>query len=179
MGILGKVFNAYADPRASMARRIAARPRESLLLVLIVLVSLVGFFAGIPSAVRQAAAFGDDGVLPGILAGRLMAALFATPLFVYALAALSHLVARLAGGQGYFWTSRLALVWALVLSLPFSVLGSILPSAFAIATVLPFLWYWAACLSQAHAFASTWRTFVILVAFSLLIIGGIALYLPV
>jgi hypothetical protein len=48
----------------------------------------------------------------------LFAWLFVVPLMAYGLAALSHMIARLFGGQGSWYGARLALFWALLASIP-------------------------------------------------------------
>jgi hypothetical protein len=44
--------------------------------------------------------------------------LFVAPLGLYAIAAFSHLVARLLGGQGTWYGARMALFWALLAAAP-------------------------------------------------------------
>ena len=81
------------------------------------------------------------------------------PLMAYGLAGLTHLVARLLGGRGSWYSARLALFWALLASSPawllhglvagfigpgpaLSVVGGIL--------LLAFLTIWALCLAEAE-----------------------------
>ena len=52
------------------------------------------------------------------MAGALFAWLFVAPIFLYGVAALSHMIARLFGGQGSFYLARVALFWALLAATP-------------------------------------------------------------
>src|SRR3990167_11439417 len=75
--------------------------------------SLLLFVVQWPSLSR--AAFLDPSVpLDARMGGALMGCLFLVPLFAYALAALSHWIAKALGGQGSGYGARVALFWALL-----------------------------------------------------------------
>jgi hypothetical protein len=56
------------------------------------------------------------------MGGALLGTLFLLPPIAYAVAALSHLVARAFGGTGSFFSARLALFWALLAVSPLMLL---------------------------------------------------------
>jgi hypothetical protein len=93
-----------------------ARPREDRALVTLMLACGLIFVAQWPRLSREA--FLGEQELNALLAGALMGWLFIAPLALYALAALSHLVARLMGGQGSWYGARMALFWALLAAAP-------------------------------------------------------------
>ena len=131
---------------------------------------------GVPDAMSDAQALQRPDAVAGVLSGRLFAAIFLTPLLVYFVSFLTHLIARPFGGQGDFWSARVALVWALVVAIPLVLLGGLvqavagasgLPSlslaagAVSFATALGFLWIWAQFLAVAEGIHSARRIFAI------------------
>ena len=85
--------------------------------------------------------------------------LFIAPLALYAIAALSHLIARALGGQGSWYSARLALFWSLLAASPLWLLNGLvagfigpglqlgLTSAIALAV---FLIFWGLSLIEAE-----------------------------
>lgn len=104
-----------------MQELLAAGPREDRALALLFTACLVMFIAQWP-ALSRAAHLDPEIPLQGRMSGALMATLFIVPLLAYALAALSHLVARLMGGKGSWFTARLALFWSLLAIAPLTLL---------------------------------------------------------
>lgn len=119
MGVAADIVESYRRPAAVMRRHLAAGPREDRALIFLMLACALSFLAQWPRLMRKAAM---DGAVPfeAHLAGALFGWLFVAPLFFYALAALSRIVARLAGGQGTWAGARLALFWALLVTSPLS-----------------------------------------------------------
>ena len=81
------------------------------------------------------------------------------PLLLYLVAGLSHLVARVMGGQGDWFGARLALFWSLLATAPLVlfyglVAGFIGPGAgltlVGAIWLAVFLWFWISCLRQAE-----------------------------
>ena len=116
------------------------------------------FVAQWPRLARQAA-LSDAVPLDALLGGALFAWGVIVPLALYGVAAASHLIARLVGGQGAYYGARLALFWALVAAAPAWLLhglvaGMIGPGAgLSIIGALAlgaFLWIWLAGLVQAE-----------------------------
>ena len=110
--------------------------------------------------VHARAAFYDPAMpLEARLGGALLASLFLLPLLAYAVAGLSHLVAKVFGGRGQGFGARLALFWALLAVTPVVLLqglvaGMVGPSPGLIAVQLlaggGFLWIWLSMLIEAE-----------------------------
>ena len=180
-GLVADISAAWRDPRGSIAARLAGRPRDAQLLAWALGAALIGFVAGLPEAVQQAGSTGTRDEATGVLASRLFGAVFITPLFLFVLAGLSHLIARLFGGQGSYWSARVALIWAVVVCVPLVLLNgiasAILPplgvSVIALATLAGFGWIWVAFLSEVENFKKSGLIFGVI--FGLPIVSGLFL----
>lgn len=117
-----------------MARRLAQGPDEKVAFVYLVVVSVLGFVAQLPGLVRRAqeadpafeAAILSESARVGVavpadiadakfealFSGAVMGWIFIVPLFLYALAFVSHIVARMLGGRGTGLRARVALFWS-------------------------------------------------------------------
>ena len=146
------IARSYRAPRQVLRRRVAGAPREDRAFMLLVVGCLIMFVAQWPALSR--AAFEDPSIpLEARLGGALMGWLFIAPLFLYVLAGISHLIAKLLGGRASFYQARMALFWALLAASPaflFSGLiagfvgpGGALTLTSALAGVA-FLWIWGA-----------------------------------
>lgn len=123
--LTAEILRAWRAPRQAMRRQLAHGVREDRALMLLMLACAVIFVAQWPRLVREA--WADPSVpLEARLGAALLGLLFIAPLGLYALAAVSHLVARLFGGQGSFATARLALFWSLLVASPGFLLHGIL-----------------------------------------------------
>jgi len=175
-GLVGAIALSYRDLRRGMAMFLAQKPRDAQLLVLSLLAAVVGFIAGLPRALVQAQTLGVEDPLTAVLSVRLFAALFMTPLLLFGLGALSHLVALGFRGQGSFWAARAAIVWAVIVALPLLVANGLaggvamiwpglashaLASAVSMISSLGFFWIWAQHLAQAEGFAHGGRVFAV------------------
>src|SRR3990167_5270331 len=89
----------------------------------------------------------------------LMGCLFLVPLFAYALAALSHWIAKALGGQGSGYGARVALFWALLAVSPAVlfqglIAGFIGPgaglAAVGVIVAVAFFWIWLSMLAEAE-----------------------------
>ncbi|NNU80743.1 YIP1 family protein [Halovulum dunhuangense] len=187
-GLLADILSAYPDLRGSIRTKLDQAPRDAQLLILIFLAAGIGFVAGLPAAREQALAVEEPDALTGVLAGRLFAAIFITPLVLFALAALSHVAARIFGGRGSFWSARLALVWAVIVALPLLVVSAALDPILGAAlgaygvglsTILStvagfgFLWIWAVFLAETEGFRAPIRVFALI-----LVLPAIAASIP-
>ena len=121
MSVTRDIVRSYRNPAAVMRGHLARGPREDRALMFLMLSCALLFVAQWPRLSRKAA-IDDTVTLEALLAGALFGWVFVAPLFFYGLAALSRLVARLAGGQGSFSTARLALFWALLTITPLALL---------------------------------------------------------
>lgn len=117
MGLTGDILASWRHPRATIRRQLAGGVQEDRALMLLMLGCGGLFVAQWPRLAREAAL--DPAVpLEARLGGALLGLLFLAPLALYALAAVSHLLARLLGGRGSFGAARIALFWSLVVALP-------------------------------------------------------------
>lgn len=132
-------------------------PREDRALAILMGGCVLVFIAQLPRLSREAHLTGQE--LNMLMGGALMAWIFVAPLLLYILAGLSHLVARLLGGQGDWYGARLALFWALLASSPLLLLhgvvaGFVGPGAaqqgVGLGWLIVFLWFWFACLRAAE-----------------------------
>lgn len=124
MGVASDILASYRAPRRVMRRHLAAGPREDRSLFFLMLGCALIFVGQWPRLMRLAA---EQGEVPfqALLGGALLGWLFLAPLFLYALAALSHLLARGLGGRGSFAGARLALFWALLAATPLWLLNGL------------------------------------------------------
>jgi len=116
MAVTLDILRSYRHPGAVILRRTAGKVREDRALVTVMVACLLIFIAQWPRLSREAFISGQD--FDTLLAGALQAWLFIMPLALYALAALSHMVARLMGGTASWWEARMALFWALLAASP-------------------------------------------------------------
>ncbi|MHA3978659.1 YIP1 family protein [Halovulum sp. GXIMD14794] len=169
-GLVASIAASWKDLRGGVRRRLDARPPEAGLLAHAYLAAALAFVAGLPSAIADARALEatQRDALTGVLAGRAFAAIFLFPLLLYLLAALQRLVARAFGGQGSFYSARVALFWAVVVALPLVLAeglisalvpalppetGGIVAQAASAAVGLGFLWIWAVMAAESEGFA--------------------------
>lgn len=117
MSVTADILRAWWSPRQVMRAHLVAGVREDRALAFLMGACLLLFVAQWPGAAR--ASYLDPTIpLNARLAGALMGLLFLAPLIFYIFGAVSHLAARLAGGQGSFYSARLALFWSLLVVSP-------------------------------------------------------------
>ena len=127
MSATGDIFESYRRPRAVMRRHLARGVNEGRVFIFLVGACLLVFIAQWPRLSREA--FLDAAIplnerlveaapLDARLGAAMLGWLFIAPLFFYALAAVSYLVARIIGGQGTMYGARLALFWSLLVVTP-------------------------------------------------------------
>lgn len=158
MAVTTDMMRAWTRPRAVIRARLGQGPREDRALAVLMAACGLIFVAQWP--VHARAAHLDPAMpLEARLGGALLGSLFLLPLIAYALAGLSHLVARALGGKGQGFGARLALFWALLAVAPVMLLqglvaGLIGPSPGLIVVQLVaglgFLWIWLAMLVEVH-----------------------------
>jgi hypothetical protein len=121
MAVATDILASYRRPRPVFRRRLANGVDEGRSLSILIVACALIFASQWPGIAR--AAYLDPAIpLDARMGGALIASMFMLPLIAYALAATSHLVARLFGGQGSFGTARLALFWALLAVSPLMLL---------------------------------------------------------
>ncbi len=141
-----------------MRRHLAAGVREDRALGFLVVACLLIFVAQWPRLARQAHL--DDTVpLQALIGGALMGWIFIAPLIFYAIAAVSALVSRFAGGRGDWYRARLALFWSLLAVSPLWLLNGLLAgfigagpvvTVLGLAVLAVFLYLWGAALVEAE-----------------------------
>lgn len=158
MAVSTDMLRAWRHPRALIREKLGQGPREDRALALLMAACGLLFVAQWP--VHARAAYLDPTTpLEARLGGALLGSLFLLPLLAYAVAGLSHLVARAVGGKGQGFGARLALFWALLAVAPVALLqglvaGMIGPSPGLIVVQLlaggGFLWIWLSMLVEAE-----------------------------
>ena len=117
MAITTDILETYRRPKAVVARKLAAGPREDRALAVLMGGSMLNFVSQWPSLAR-AAHLDPEQPLEARLGGALLVSVFLLPIVFYALAGLTHLVQRAFGGKGSAYAARLALFWALLALAP-------------------------------------------------------------
>lgn len=157
MPVTTDLVATYRGPRRVVRRLLDMGPREDRALVILIAACVVVFVAQWPRLAREAHFAGQE--LNPMLGGALLAWIFFAPLILYALALLSHGVARITGGCGTAYGARIALFWAFLAASPLILLhglvaGFIGPGAALQAVgllwLLVFLWFWVSGLIEAE-----------------------------
>ncbi|MGP1355828.1 YIP1 family protein [Roseicyclus sp.] len=160
MSVSRDIVATWRRPREVMRRLLAQGRREDRALAFLIGACFLIFVAQWPRISREAyfAAEGDA-PLQARLAITFFAMLMIWPLMAYALGALTHLVARLVGGRGTWYSARLALFWALLASTPAWLLHGLVagfigpgPAQNLVGALLllAFLAIWGICLGEAE-----------------------------
>jgi hypothetical protein len=157
MTVTRDLVATWRSPRAALRRHLSRGVSEPFAFALLLVFLILAFVAQWPAAAREAFQANEPSALPRILA-RAFAVLATIPVW-YGVAALSHLVARLFGGQGSWYGARVALFWALATVSPLMLLqglvgGMIGPGPALVATSvvvgLAFFWLWLTMLHEAE-----------------------------
>lgn len=157
MAVTTNILATYRGPGRVVARLLQAGQREDRALAMLMAGCLLVFVSGWPEASRRAHLEGIE--LNPILGASLFSWIFVAPLIFYALAALSHVIARIFGGKGSFYSARLALFWALLAIGPLTLLNGLVegfvgegPVQIGVGALwlAGFLWFWIAGLVQAE-----------------------------
>lgn len=121
MSVTQDILATWRGPGRVIRRLLEGGMREDKVVYLTLITCVLIFVAQMPYQSREAHL---DPQIP--LSARLywsgLFFVFILPFFVYFLAALSHLIARLIGGRGTWMGARLALVWALLALTPLTLL---------------------------------------------------------
>ena len=116
MPVTRDIVATYRGPRRVVRRLLDMGQREDRALVILIAACAVMFVAQWPRLAREAHLSGE--ALNPLLGGALLGWVFIAPLMLYALALLSHGLARMIGGRGTAYGARLALFWALLAASP-------------------------------------------------------------
>ncbi len=124
MSVSRDMIRAWRQPRAVMAKLLAMGQREDRALAFLMGACFLIFLSQWPSLARQAHETGEE--LTQLMSYALLGWIFIWPLLFYAVAGLSHLIAKLIGGKGSFYSARLALFWSLLATAPAALLYGLL-----------------------------------------------------
>ncbi|MDZ4095891.1 MAG: YIP1 family protein [Paracoccaceae bacterium] len=125
MTITGDILESYRRPRVVIARKLAAGPREDRALAVLMAACGLMFVGQWPGLAR--AAHLDPAIpLDARIGGALLGTVFLLPPLAYALAGVSHLLARGLGGKGSHFGARLALFWSLLAISPLMLLQGLI-----------------------------------------------------
>ncbi|WP_095589599.1 YIP1 family protein [Actibacterium ureilyticum] len=166
MAVTTDIFRSWRAPRDVLRRRLQGGVREDRALAILMAACALVFVAQLPRLARLAH-LSDEIPLQALLSGALLGWVFLAPLFFYALAAVSHLIARALGGRGSWFGARLALFWALLAASPvwlfqglvagFIGPGVVLSAVSGLLAVL-LLYIWLSGLREAEGFGRTAST---------------------
>jgi hypothetical protein len=153
-----EILATWRRPRDILRARLAEGPREDRALAVALGASCLMFVAQWPSLSR-AATLDPSVPLDARIGGALMATIFILPVVLYAIAAFSHLIARLLGGKGSHYGARLALFWSLLCVSPLFLLNGLVVGFLGQGTqsmvvglivLAAFLWLWITLLVEAE-----------------------------
>ncbi|MDF1801345.1 YIP1 family protein [Thalassovita sp.] len=158
MAVTRDIVATYRGPGRVVARLLDMGHREDRALAILMAGCAVVFIAQWPRLARQAH-LEPEIELNMLLGASLLAWVMIAPLMLYALAFISHLMARLLRGHGTGYGARIALFWALLASSPLILLqgmvaGFIGPgpalSLVGFIWLVIFSWFWLSGLKQAE-----------------------------
>ena len=116
MPVAADIVATYRGPRRVMRRLLEMGTREDRALAVLMAGCVIVFVGQWPRLAREAHLSGQE--LNPLLGGALMGWGFIAPLLLYTLAMVSHLVAKLLGGQGSGYGARMALFWSFLAASP-------------------------------------------------------------
>ncbi|SLN13517.1 Yip1 domain protein [Roseovarius litorisediminis] len=157
MPVTRDIAATYRGPRRVMRRLLQMGPREDRALVILLAGCAVVFIAQWPRLAREAHLTGQE--LNPLLGGTLLAWIFIAPLIMYALALVSHWLARAIGGKGTGFGARLALFWSFLAASPLVLLHGLVAGFIGPGPALQlvgviwcaiFLWFWISALREAE-----------------------------
>ncbi|WP_433989072.1 hypothetical protein SuNHUV7_32110 (plasmid) [Pseudoseohaeicola sp. NH-UV-7] len=157
MPVSRDIAATYRGPRKVVQRLLDMGQREDRALIFVMAACVITFIAQWPYLARRAHL--EDVELNGLLAGSLMAWIIVAPLLLYVLAWFSHVLARLVGGKGSYYSARIALFWAFLATSPLMLLHGLMRGFIGMGTQEQiiglvwlgcFLWFWLAGLWQAE-----------------------------
>ena len=124
MAITSDIVATYRHPRRVMRRLLNRGVSEGQALAIIIGACFVIFVAQWPRLSREAH-LNPEIPLDARLGGALMGVMIIAPLLFYGIAAVSHLIAKLFGGEGDWLGARIAFFWALLSTGPMWLLQGI------------------------------------------------------
>ena len=113
----------YLSPMATARRMKTQVPPDRVLLAYLMFALLISFVARMPALLVSSEKLPNPDTFIG---AQIAASLIFGALFMYLLAAVSHLIARVFGGKGSHHAARLALFWVLLAMQPLIVLNAVI-----------------------------------------------------
>lgn len=156
MAVSSDIVRTYRAPRQVVRDLLSRGRREDRALAFLMVACLLLFVAQWPRLSREAF-LAPEIPLEARMGGALMGWIFVAPLLAYGLAALTRLVAALLGGQGSFYSARLALFWSLLAATPLFLLNGLVAgfvgpgpglTATGILSLVVFLGFWGLALVE-------------------------------
>lgn len=157
MPVTTDLVATYRGPRRVIRQLLTMGVREDRALVILIAACLVVFVAQWPRLAREAHLTGQE--LNPLLGAALLAWIFIAPLILYALALVSHWLARALRGKGTAFGARIALFWAFLAASPLILLHGLVAGfvgpgpglqAVGLLWLLVFLWFWIAGMIEAE-----------------------------
>ena len=164
MAVTSDIVALWRKPRSTFRAKLAEGVREDRAIAVLLAACGLSFVAQWP-ALARAAHLHPDVPLEARMAGALLGTVFLLPLLAYALAGVSHLLARAFGGRGSFYGARLALFWALLAAAPGALFYGLIAGLLGNGAGAPlagvlvfagFLWLWLSMLVEAEGGRATW-----------------------
>ncbi|MBQ2263358.1 MAG: YIP1 family protein [Loktanella sp.] len=123
MPVTSDIVRTWRAPRAVMRDILAQGRREDRAIAYLLIACFLIFIAQWPRLSRMAAGFdlapgAEVPELDRLMAYEFLAWLMVWPLFLYFIAAVTHLVAKLFGGKGTMYGARIALFWTMLATSP-------------------------------------------------------------
>lgn len=119
MAVTTDIVATWRRPATVMRRLLSMGRREDRALAILIGACFVIFIAQWPRLSREAYLAAEGAPpLEALLSITFFSMLMIWPLAAYALAGLTHLVARAVGGRGTWYSARLALFWSLLATTP-------------------------------------------------------------
>lgn len=119
MAVSTDIVATWRRPGRVMRKLLTMGRREDRALAILIAACFVIFVAQWPRISREAYLAGEGAPpLEAQLSITFFAMLMIWPLMAYALAAVTHLLAKVAGGQGTWYSARLALFWSMLATSP-------------------------------------------------------------
>ncbi|MEM9581985.1 MAG: YIP1 family protein [Pseudomonadota bacterium] len=114
MSTVTAILRTYRAPREVIRTHRAGGADEATGLTWLFVACLLFFIAELPEAARVSHLEGGERPVLSLMLGRFYGTVLLAPMMFLLIAAVSHLVAKLLGGQGRWLDARLALFWALL-----------------------------------------------------------------
>ena len=123
MSVTNDIVRTWRRPRAVIRDLLGQGRREDRAIVYLMISCFLIFVAQWPRLRRVAEGFEPnpwpaDMNFEGMMTYTFFSSVIILPLFMYGLAAVSHLVAKVFGGKGSWYGARLALFWTLLATSP-------------------------------------------------------------